>query len=83
MSLAEPVESRLDEALARLKRDGGPVSVGLAGREEAVLLTPQELEQLEDARDAALLRAAMADDDGAPGTTLEALAAELNIDLAR
>jgi hypothetical protein len=75
----EHAAATLGEAISRLKRDGGPVPVSQDGKTVAVMLTPAELEQLEDERDAALLRAAMVrpDDDGRIG--LDDLAAELGL----
>lgn len=70
MPTTEPIETGLEAALARLRREGGPVPVGLGSRREAVLLTPEELERLEDERDAAILRVAMIEDRDEPLTAL-------------
>jgi len=46
-----------------------------------MILTPEELERLEDERDAALLRAAQAEPKSEAGVSLEALAVELGVSL--
>ncbi|HZC16217.1 MAG TPA: hypothetical protein VE309_05610 [Caulobacteraceae bacterium] len=73
--------SSFDDALARLKRDGGPVPVSQEGETVAMMLTPVELERLEDERDRALLRASMAHPDNEGRVGLDALAVELGIPL--
>lgn len=77
----EPVATRLGDALLRLARDGGPVPLQRDGQTVAMILTPEELERLEDERDAALLRAAQAEPKSEPGVGLEDLAAELGVSL--
>ena len=77
----EPASTRLGDALSRLARDGGPVPLQRDGQTVAMILTPEELEQLEDERDAALLRAAQAEPKPGIGVGLEDLAAELGVSL--
>ena len=81
MSIARKAETRLDDALDRLERDGGPVPVARGGRTVGVLLTPGELEALEDAHDARVLREALARGRTGEAMSLEAMAAELGVDL--
>ena len=83
MPTAPKPETRLDEALERLARDGGPVPVTREGRTVAVLLTPAELEALEDVHDASVLRRAIARGPTAEAVSLEAMAAELGVELTR
>ena len=79
---AQPAQDRLDEAVARLTSgEGGPLPIEADGRVVAFLLTPQELERLEDASDLALLRAARAEDADGPRTSLEQVAANLGVTL--
>ena len=77
----EVAATRLGDALSRLARDGGPVPLQKNGQTVAMILTPEELERLEDERDAALLRAAQAEPKPEPGVRLEDLAAELGVTL--
>jgi len=81
MSLAKPKETELDAALVRLRSTGGPVPVTRSGETVAVLLTPEELERLEDERDAAILREARLRGPTDDAVSLEEYAAKRGLDL--
>lgn len=81
MAHAHRPDDPLDQALARLARHGGPAPIRRDGKVVAVLLTPEELERLEDERDAAILREAIARGPTGDAISLEDLAADLGIDL--
>lgn len=81
MPLAPKSETRLDDALDRLEREGGPVPVARGGRTVAVLITPRELEALEDAHDARVLREAIARGPTGEAISLAEMAAEFSVDL--
>lgn len=79
-----PQDTRLDDALARLKTgDGEPLPVMAGSKLVAYLLTPEEFERMEDERDLAILRACKAEDDasGEPRVTLQDLAHRHGVDL--
>lgn len=78
---ARRASDELDEALVRLRGGSGPVPVTRDGEVVALVLTPEQLERLEDVQDAAVLRAAL---DRGPATetvSLGALARTLGIAL--
>jgi len=68
-------------ALATLRRSGGPVEIKRRGKTVAVVLTPDQLEAMEDEIDAGLLREARRNPDRAPRVPLEDVAAELGVKL--
>ncbi len=83
-SKAKSAASRADEmssTLAALRRHGGPVEVKRGGKTVAVVMTPQELEALEDQIDASLLRQALRNPDPEPLMSLEDVAADWGVDL--
>jgi len=82
MSSAPLPETRLDDALEQLAREGGPVPVSRGGRTVAVLITPAELATLEDAHDARALRDAIARGRTGEAVSLEAMAEDLGLDLS-
>lgn len=81
MNLAQPKETQLDDALAQLRSAGGPVPVTRSGETVAMLLTPEELERLEDERDAAILREAQLRGPKEDAVSIEDFANELGVDL--
>ena len=79
---AAPADATLADALARLAAaDHDPVPIERDGEVVGWLLTPQELERLEDERDLAILRAERAGSAGQPTASLEEIAAELGVEL--
>ena len=81
-----PLTPDMADALARLLAgDGSPLPIEVDGRPVAWLLTPAELERLEDERDLAILRAGRAEAElsGEPFVSLEEIVARHGIDLAR
>lgn len=81
MALAKKIETSLERALDQLQREGGHVPVIRGGETVAVLVSPEELERLEDERDLAILRAAKAEQANEPRVGLEEIAAELGVEL--
>lgn len=81
MSTVRKAETRLDDALDRLERDGGPVPVARGGRTVGVLLTLRELEALEDRHDARVLRDALARGRTDEAVSLDSMAADLGVEL--
>lgn len=83
MPAVQKAETQLDDALSTLARRGGPVAVTRGGRTVAVLMKPEELERMEDERDAAILREAKLRDRDEKMISLEDLATDLGVDLDR
>lgn len=81
MDLAVKTETRLDDALDELARNGGHLSLTREGRAVAYLLTPEALERLEDERDSALLEAARLRGPTGEAVSLQELAVEFELDL--
>ena len=82
-ALTDDAPRPLADALARLREEGASLPIESEGRVVAFLVTPEEMERIEDAQDLALLRAARVEADGEPRFTLDEVAAELGIGLSR
>jgi hypothetical protein len=81
-ALTDDAPHPLADALARLKAEGVSLPIESEGKVVAFLVTPEEMERIEDAQDLALLRAARAEAEGEPRFTLEEVAAEFGIELS-
>ena len=81
---ARSIPPRTDEmtsTLAALRRRGGPVAIKRRGKTVAVVMTPEQLEEMEDKIDAVLLREALQNPDPEPNLSLEEVAADWGVDL--
>jgi len=78
---AAPSADEMSSTLAALRQHGGPVEIKRRGKTVAVVMTPQELEAMEDQIDASLLRQALQKPDREPLMSLEDVAADWNVDL--
>lgn len=81
---AKIIPPRADEmksALATLRRSGGPVEIKRRGKTVAVVMTPEELEAMEDQIDAAILQEDLRNPDREPLLSFEEVAASWGVDL--
>ena len=79
--LIPPRVDEMKSTLATLRRRGGPVEIKRRGKTVAVVLTPEQLEAMEDEIDASLLREALRNPDPAPLMSFEEVAADWGVDL--
>lgn len=79
--VGSPKTDEMRSTLATLRRRGGPVEIKRRGKTVAVVMTPEQLEALEDEIDAALLREALANPSDEPRIPLADVAAELGVKL--